>query len=279
MPLRSATLVLFSAFLHAVWNAMVKREKDPRSAGAAVLTVAAIAAAAAALAGSAPAFPHRAGVGWAALAGVFEGGYFAALGLALAHGSLGTVYTVARGGAMLVAWPISIVCLGESFPLVAKLGVAVIGLGLALTAARPGEAATRGSLAWAAICAACIGGYHVCYKLALEGRADPRALFAVALACALPINFLWLGKKGTRAAWLTFRARPGRLALGGLTCTASFLTFLVALDGAGAGTVLTMRNTSIVFAQLLAVSAGERPRRLAVVGAALVVGGAFLLAR
>jgi uncharacterized membrane protein len=58
---------------------------------------------------------------------------------------------------------------------------------------------------------------------------------------------------------------------------ASFLAFLGALTHGGAGLVLTLRNTSVVFAQAMAWMIGERPGRRQVLGAILVAGGAVLL--
>ena len=60
---------------------------------------------------------------------------------------------------------------------------------------------------------------------------------------------------------------------------AGFSVFLFGMRSAGAGAVLTLRNTSILFAQVFALVLGERPKRLAVVGAVLVTGGAALLTR
>lgn len=256
MPLRPAVLVVVSAFLHAVWNAVIKREKDPRSAGVAVLAAAALMAVAATPFSAAPAFPRALGLRWALLAGLLEGGYFATLGLALARGPLGPAYTVARGGAMLIAWPISALFFGEPFPLSGKAGVGLIGCGLGLTAIRPREHTTSASVAWAMVCAVCIGGYHLCYKLALAADAEPRALFAVALACALPINLACVGRGGAIDAWHALRESPFRLLFGGVTCTASFLVFLSVLASVGAGAVLALRNTSVFFAQVLAVWGG-----------------------
>jgi drug/metabolite transporter (DMT)-like permease len=279
MGVRPAVLVLISAFLHALWNAVIKRERDPRSAGVAVLAAAACVATAVAPFAAAPAFPHATGLSWALLAGVFEGSYFAALGLALARGPLGPAYTVARGGAMLVTWPISVLFLGELFPMSAQFGVALVACGLGLSAMRSHERTTWTSLIWAAACAVCIAGYHLSYKFALAASAEPKALFAVALACALPINLACVGRGGATSAWYALRESPYRLLFGGVTCTASFLLFLVALTSVGAGAVLTLRNTSVLFAQLLAVWSGERPTIRAIGGAALVAAGAFLLAR
>jgi drug/metabolite transporter (DMT)-like permease len=42
--------------------------------------------------------------------------------------------------------------------------------------------------------------------------------------------------------------------------------------------VLTLRNTSVLFATMLALFVGERPARAEISGAALVAGGAVLMA-
>jgi drug/metabolite transporter (DMT)-like permease len=180
---------------------------------------------------------------------------------------------------MLVIWPISILFLGEAFAWPARIGALLIAAGLALTVLRPREGATASSLAWASFCAFGIAGYHVCYKLALDARAEPRALFAVALGCALPINAASLGRTGWRDSLDALRKSPWVLSAGGAICTASFLVLLDALSTSGAGAVLTLRNTSVLFAQGLALWSGERVDWRVLGGAALVVGGAVLLAQ
>jgi drug/metabolite transporter (DMT)-like permease len=278
MTARATLLVLLSAVLHAAWNSLVKHQKDPRSAGLAVLAAATAVAVAVAPFSERVAFPTTSGLRWALGAGLFEGAYFTALGLALARGPLGPAYTVARGGAMLATWPVSVLFLGEAFSWTARMGTVLIGSGLALTALRPHDRATRASLGWAALCAISIGGYHLCYKVALEAGAEPRALFAIALACALPINAASNGPGAWRAGLRALRQSPLWIVIGGATCTASFVVLLDALAVAGAGAVLTLRNTSVLFAQLFALWGGERPNRRAIAGAVLVVGGAVLMA-
>jgi uncharacterized membrane protein len=283
MTEHSSLLVLLSAFLHAVWNAIVKHEKDAKSAGLAVLAVATVVAFVTAAALTpwtrSMASPSGPSLLWALGAGLFEGAYFAALGSALARGPLGPVYTVSRGGAMLVTWPLSVFLLGEPLTWAAGVGVLLVGCGLGLTALRPREHATPAALRWAGVCAVSIAGYHLCYKLALSAHADPYALFAVALACALPINMASMGRTATGAAWLAFCRSPLRICVGGVTCTASFVIFLQALAVAGAGAVLTLRNASVLFAQLLALWGGEKPSKRVMGGAVLVVVGALLLTR
>ena len=64
----------------------------------------------------------------------------------------------------------------------------------------------------------------------------------------------------------------------GLMCGGSFLILMEALARGGPGYVLTLRNTSVLFAMAMAWRIGERPRRAEVAGAALVAVGATLLA-
>lgn len=276
---QATVFVLVSAFLHAVWNALVKSHREPRVAGFAVLAAATLLAIVVAPFSSRTAFPATIGLLWAVGAGAFEGGYFATLGLALANGPLGPAYTVARGGSMLVTWPVSVALLGETFPWPARLGALFVAAGLALTVLRRGEKVVAAGLGWAALSAVCIAGYHLCYKLALESQAEPAALFALALTCALPINAATIGWLGWRASLTALRNDPLKIVVAGACCTASFLVFLKALSLSGAGAVLTLRNTSVLFAQGLAVWGGERLDRRVLGGALLVVGGSVLVAR
>jgi uncharacterized membrane protein len=64
----------------------------------------------------------------------------------------------------------------------------------------------------------------------------------------------------------------------GLVCGGSFLILMEALALGGSGYVLTLRNTSVLFAALLAFAIGEKPAHAELAGAALVAGGAVLMA-
>lgn len=270
-------LILLSALLHAGWNALVKRLPDPRTATVGVLTGATLTAAVAALSGEAPPFATGRAVSFACLAGAFEGAYFATLGAALARSPLGVAYTIARGGAILLVWPLSVTLLAEPLTPLGAAGAAVILGGLVLCALPAARGAARGGIGFAILCAASIAGYHLCYKTALAAGARPAPLFALSLAVALPPNLLLLGADRRGVLVELFRTRPAMIGLAGLVCTASFVVFLGALGGSGAGAVLTLRNTSVLFAQGFSFLLGERPRRLEVAGAALVAVGAALL--
>jgi drug/metabolite transporter (DMT)-like permease len=126
---------------------------------------------------------------------------------------------------------------------------------------------------WAIVCAGFIAGDHLCYTCALSTGAKPSAVFASGLVVALPASVASLGWSGWAAAAL--RASPAVVAVAGLLCTASLLAFLSALALGGAGAAVTLRNTSVLFALLLAWGIGERPGRRQVagtVGVAAVAG-------
>jgi drug/metabolite transporter (DMT)-like permease len=272
------TLVLLSAFFHALWNALLKRHEDPEAGVVGVITVAVVLGGLWALGLQGQAFPSRWGMAWGLAAGVWEGIYLFALARSLHYAPLGLAYTVARGGALMLVWPISVLWLGEALTPLTVAGAVVLGAGLVATGlVRPSGSAGRG-VAWAAVSAVCIAGYHVAYKRALGEGAQAPALFALALSVALPMLLVTrVGREGRGAVLRQMRRSPVLVLATGSVCTLSFALMLTALSRVGAGAVLTLRNTSIAFALALAVLQGERPGRRQLSGAVLVMAGAVLL--
>jgi drug/metabolite transporter (DMT)-like permease len=268
--------LLASAFLHASWNALLKRERDPQVAVLGVLAAALALAAVGALAMPGAGFPGRSSLAWTIAAGLFEGAYFVALAAALARATYGAVYAIARGGALLLVWPAAALLLGEPATPRGALGALVVGLGVALVAQAGRERITGAGIAWAVASAASIAGYHLCYDRALAEGAAPTPVFAVALAVALPMVWGSVRIRGGMVSpgWPAI----GRWALAGLLCKGSFLLFLSGLARSGAGPALTLRNTSVVFAQGLALGMGEPVSRRQFLGATLVMAGAAVLA-
>jgi drug/metabolite transporter (DMT)-like permease len=272
------TLVLLSAFFHALWNALLKRHEDPEAGVVGVIAVDVVLGALWALGLQGEAFPTRGGWMWGLGAGVCEGLYLFSLARSLRNAPLALAYTVARGGALLLVWPVSVLWLGEALTPLTVAGALVLAAGLAVTGlVRPSGPAARG-VAWAAASAVCIAGYHVSYKQALGTGAQPPALFALGLGVALPMLLSMHASQAKRRAVLRqARLRPGLMLMTGTVSTLSFALLLTALASGGAGAVLTLRNTSIAFALGLAVLQGERPGRRQLSGAVLVMAGAVLL--
>lgn len=285
MSVTVVVLVVLSAAVHAAWNALLKRRRDPESAVLGVMAASALTAILGALAFGGRIPPLR-GTLFAVLAGLLEAGYFVTLARALARAPLGSVYTVVRGGALVVVWPVSILALGERMSVGAAVGTALVLLGLGLTGAgersrSPAEASVtpRSSHRWAVVCALFVAAYHLAYKMALSSGGAPRGVVAISLGTAAVAAAVGTGSARRAALVRAFTTEGPAIALAGALATTSFLVFLEAMARAGAGAVLTLRNTSILFAHGLALVLGERPRHLVLAGAALVTAGAVLLAR
>jgi len=272
----SLVLVLSSAFLHALWNALLKRQEDPEAGVVGVTSVAVLAGGVWTLGLTGQAFPTGASVAWGVAAGLWEGLYLASLGRSLRHAPLGLAYTVARGGALLLVWPVSVLWLGEVVTPWAVAGGGVLGLGLVVMGlSRPSGPVAVG-VVWAAVSGVAIAGYHVAYKQALAEQAQAPALFTLALGLGLPM-LVFSRRKRLGAVLEQARRTPVLVGGAGVLSMLSFALMLVALSNSGAGAVLTLRNTSIAFALALSALQGERLGRKQWMGAALVLGGAVLL--
>ena len=281
-------------------------------------------------------------------AGVVETAYFVTLAKALSRAPLGSVYTVVRGGALLLVWPVSIAVFGEKVTPLIALGtlLTIAGLGAAgasesnipalavleeaepvraasipapalgpaalqhasaatmpmrgpnpsygsvrrsapsfadatdvpsVSATGPTRAAVHRTLRWAIICAVFAALYQLGYKMALSKGGQPEAVVAITMLTASVVQLVYIGREKRVAALTELRAAPLAIVGAGLVCTLGFLLFVRAMAHGGAGVLTTLRNTSILFAQGLALLAGERPKRLALVGAVLVTCGAVML--
>ncbi len=211
---------------------------------------------------------------------MFESLYFVSLARAMDRGKLGPVYTISRGGAVVVVWPASIVLFGEVANVQSTVGSAVVLGGLAVSGLgmTTGNVNGRGAIGYAIASAVGIAGYHLCYKAALRDAGNPSAIFAVSLGLSALISLVRLGRDGRRAYRVVFATRTFRvIAMGGL-CGGSFLILMEALARGGSGYVLTLRNTSVLFAAGLAYLIGERPRNADLIGAAFVAAGATIMA-
>lgn len=188
---------------------------------------------------------------------------------------------MSRGGAVLAVWPLSILWFGEIVTTPSTVGSGLVLLGLALSSAGSTAGATRAhqaGLAWAAICAVSIAGYHLAYKAGLHVGGNPSAMFAVSLSLSALLSIVRIGGAGRAKLVALVKPRGIRLALMGILCGGSFLILMEALARGGSGYVLTLRNTSVLFAAGFAWAIGERPRRAEFVGAAFVAAGAVAMA-
>lgn len=283
MATSTILLVLASSLAHASWNAILKRAKSPEDAIIGMMLFGGLGSGVVALVIGVP-MPSRAVALWSLGSGVLETVYFITLARALARAPLGSVYTIVRGGALVVVWPVSVIVLGEKVTASSVIGTVLVLSGLTSTGfaergAPSKDAATvRSGLIVAATCALFVGGYHLAYKVALSHGGNPGAVNAISLSSASVMNAIvrWPRRKQAFAA---VRSAPLVTLAAGVLGSGGFVLFLMAMRDAGAGAVMTLRSTSILFAQVLAVVLGEPPKRLGILGAVLVTIGAILLSR
>ena len=274
-------LVLISAFLHAAWNALIKREPNKDHALTAAAAIGGLFGLAVAIvrgvsSGGTPFATHQS-LWWSLLAGAFEQAYFFTLARALDKGPLGPVYTISRGGAVVLVYPLSVLLFAEPLTALSIAGSVIVLTGLIVPEClshRGAEPMPRQATRWAVACACSIAAYHLAYKASLDAGGASSAVFAVSMLFASLINFV----RVDRAAVVAYVKRKTFIALStGTLCGASFLMVIEALAHGGTGFVLTLRNTSVLFALLLAWTIGEKPRLATTTGAILVALGAVVM--
>ncbi|MBI4863493.1 MAG: EamA family transporter [Candidatus Riflebacteria bacterium] len=278
-------LVLASAALHSGWNLTLKRNQDPPAATTAVIALTGVLAWAAALAEWATGLGVPFGDGGAfALSlgcGLSEAAYFICLARALRDAPLGVAYVVARGGSILLLWPLCLAAYGERASLLQGAGVAAMLLGLVRlypVGAAPGL--ERAGYGWAVATALFTATNHVLYKGALLAGARPWGTFALAMLVAAPVNLVSLpGPDRLGRMRRAALEAPWALLWASVQCAASLGLALFAMRLAGAAWVGTLRNVSVAVTPLLGwLVLGERPGRRAFLGFVLTVAAVVLLA-
>jgi drug/metabolite transporter (DMT)-like permease len=272
MPASALALALAAAFVHALWNLILARDRDPEAATAVALLAPVIVFAPVAVLTwdvDARVWP------FVAVTSLLQLLYFALLATAYRRADLSFVYPIARGLAPVVVLVVGIVAFSQRASAAQATGVLVIATGVLLVRGPRGRADLRdGALALGI--AGCIAAYTLVDKHGIA-YADPIVYLELGMVPAA-LGYLL----GFRALAGPRRLREQRLAvpaLAGVLSFAAYVLVLAALERASAASVAAVRETSVVIATALAVPfLRERvgPWRLA--GAVLVVGGVALLA-
>lgn len=276
MPLDALLLALGSAVLHALWNLILGRERDPEAATAIALVASVV------LFAPVAAFDYDADAGvwpFIAVTSVLQLVYFAALATAYRHADVSVVYPIARGLAPVLVLLVGVVFLSVGASAAQAAGVILVGLGVVLVRGiGGGHADGRGvGAAFGVAVAACIAAYTLVDKHGIE-HASPVVYLELGMVPATVgyVGFLLLTEHGTARVRVAARPFP---ALAGVLSFVAYALVLAALSRASAASVASVRETSVLIAAFLAAPlAGERvgPGRL--VGAALVVAGVALIA-
>ncbi len=270
MPTSALLLALGAAFVHACWNLLLARPRDPEAAMAVALVVAV-----AVFAPVAAVFGHVDSRVWPYIVatGLFELAYFALLAAAYRRLELSVVYPVARGSAPVLVLLAGVVAFGKSTTWGQALGVVLVGGGVLLVAGF--RSADRRGIAFGLLIACCIASYTLIDKGGIR-YASPLAYLELSMLIPSLVYAVvvlrWKGQSAVRAeiSWPT--------CLAGLATFVAYALVLAALQRASAASVAAVRETSVLIAAVLAgVFLKERVGVERLSGAALVVAGVGLL--
>ncbi|HLY94037.1 MAG TPA: EamA family transporter [Gaiellaceae bacterium] len=270
MPASALAFALAAAFVHALWNVLIARARDPQAATAVALVVAEIAFAPAAIV-----LWRVHGAAWPFIAGsgLFELAYIVLLATAYRRVALSVVYPVARGVAPVLVLVVGVVALGATATWGGVGGVLLVAAGVFLV--RGMRRADAGGLAFGLAIAGTIAGYTLLDKHGIA-HAGPLPYLEVVM---LGPSLLYVGGVAKVKGLPAIRAAIGpATVVAGIATFGAYALVLAALQRAAAAPVAAVRETSVVIAAgLAAIVLKERvgPARLA--GAALVAGGVALL--
>jgi drug/metabolite transporter (DMT)-like permease len=265
-------LALASASVHAAWNLLLARARDPEAATAVALLTSVIVFAPAAAATwrlESEAWPYI------AVSAGLQLTYFCLLAGAYARAELSVVYPIARGMAPVVVLVVGVLALGAATSAPQVAGVLLVGAGVIAIRGIGRVAAGRG-VVFGLVIACCIGAYTLVDKRGIQHAGTITYLELTMVPPALVYAAAFAARRGHSALRGELNAGAVLAGLGGF---GAYLLVLLALQRASAASVAAVRETSVVIAAALAAPAlGERVGRARLGGAALVVVGIALLA-
>jgi drug/metabolite transporter (DMT)-like permease len=274
MPFMVFTVVMLAALLHAGWNALVKSAPDK------LLTTIMVTTAAALLAAVLIPFlarPMPSSFPYAAASALLQIVYFLLVARTYQVADMSQTYPLMRGTAPLIVAVVSAFELDDALSPAAWIGVMAICLGI-FNIALGGTHQDRRGIRLALLNALVIAGYTLIDGLGVRKSGAPAAYTLwVFLLTGVPLALWALAAR--RRLFVPYVARHWRLGIaGGIGTTASYGLALWAMTVAPIAIVAALRETSILFATLIAgIVLRERigPRR--VISACMIAGGAVVL--
>jgi drug/metabolite transporter (DMT)-like permease len=270
--------VLFAAACHAGWNALIKVGLDPLSTTTLIsLGSGLVALVALPFVG----MPAAAAWPWIVASTVIHLFYFAALVEAYRTGDLGHVYPIARGSAPLMTAAASVFFVGERLSWLSWSGIVLLAAGVLLLSARGSRELThvdKRAVGFALLTALTICAYSVVDGVG--ARASHNSLsyvlwLFIGIALVLPPYALWRDGRDVIPAMQRYWLRG--FAGGGLQVL-SYGIAVWAMTIAPIAIVASLRETSVLFGAILAVTVLKEPLRATrIVAALLILCGLVLL--
>jgi drug/metabolite transporter (DMT)-like permease len=258
-------LALAAAILHALWNVLLAGSRNVLAATAVALGSGVVVALPFAVATWEV---EREAVPWLVGSAALELVYFLTLAAAYQRAELSLVYPLARGGAPVLVL-LGAVVTGYSPASLEVLGVLAVAGGVVLVRGLRGG--DRLGVLLGLLIAAQIAGYTLVDAEGIQ-HANPVPYLLLVLVPTAVVAALLSGRERLRV-----ELRPAAV-LAGCGGFLAYVLVLAALKLAPAAPVAAVRETSVLFAVVLAAPLlGERVTRARLAGAALVLAGVVLL--
>jgi drug/metabolite transporter (DMT)-like permease len=274
VPILAIALALTSALVHAAWNALLKAGTD-RLVDSALVAFgwAAFGAALIAVAGPPPPATYMFLLG-SAIAHAF---YWAALTKGYDMGDLSHVYTLSRGSAPALVTLGAALAVHEIPQPLALAGIALVTFGILIVGASPH--APLKATGWALLIGVTIASYSLIDAFGARVSGKPASYVGATLMIdAVPIGAFCLWRRGPARLFADARRNWRRGLTAGLVSGAGYGLVLWAQTLAKVGQVSALRETSVVFAALIAwIVLRERLGLRRALGAGIVAAGAVLI--
>jgi len=267
--------VLFAAFLHASWNALIKLGGS-RLSGMVILTVAQALVSLPFILSSP--LPVSAAWPWLIASGVFHSAYKLFLAYAYDHGDLSRVYPIARGAAPLMVAVVSFAFLPDVLTGLEAFAILLLGFGILMMSRGVISDAENIRLVPLALGSAmATAGYSIVDGMGARASGDP--LLYVAWLFVLDVIFFSLTCLAIKGRSVFITSRRDWL-VGGLAGLASYGAYAIAvwaMTKAPIALVAALRETSILFAVLFGwLFFSEKMNRRKLSAALFVVCGLIL---
>lgn len=250
MELWHVAAALLSALLHAGWNAAVKASPDPTAAMTAQMVMSAILSLPLLLWAG---LPVAASWPWIAASTALNLATVTALLRAYALCGFGIAYPVTRALSVLLVVPLAAGLSGETVSLAGLAGIGLISASLLLLAfgnAGP-DAVPRAAWGWIAMSALATAAYVLCDAQGVRRAGSPLA-YGCAVSITNALVMAW-AQYGFAGPWRAMTGQVTRAVPIALASVASYLLILWVWSGAPVAPAAALRDTSAVFAILIAI--------------------------
>lgn len=275
MPISIMVLVLVAALFHAIWNGLIKSGKDPLMESM-LLCVAWIAICVILI----PVLPFPDSKSWPYIvaAVIIHVCYFLLLSKSYSMGDFGAVYPVVRGLPPLIVMLVSVLVINEPLSLPGALGAVLIGAGV-LVLEIGNKCRSIKLLFFAFATALMIATYTVVDGLGarVSGHSTSFFVWFTLLQSIIYIGVVF-NRRGSRECIKHIRKKWKHGLLGGLMSFSAYAVVLWAMTKAPIPYISALRETSVLFASVVAiVFLGEPVRKSRLVSVALIFAGILIM--